>query len=704
MTRRLALSLAAVVALLGVAGRAEAATGSSLTEVRSYDVPLRAERSLATASPGAAFDLIGVHWRGTGRVEVSVRTGRDSWGPWLALDDDASPDLTAAEARTRRGWRIGEGLWVGRATRFRLRALGSVTRARVWTVRSKTSRVPTRVTSAAGKPAYVSRAQWLADESLRRAEADVAPALRFAVVHHTAGPNTYTREEAPAVVRAIMAYHVQSNGWNDIGYNALVDRFGTVYEGRHGGLDRNVVGAHARGFNTGSFGIAVLGELTSIEPSKPAFEALARTLAWRLDLAHVDPLATVEATAAGNERFTAGAAVPLRAISGHRDTGLTACPGNRLYARLPALAQRVAGTGLPKIYDPAVSGEWGGLQTLTARLSASAPWKVTLTAADGSLEAEQSGSAVVVEATWDTATLAAGEYTWRIEAPGATPATGSVGASDASVALALADVSAREAVISPNADGVLDSTTIGYRLSVPATVSAVAVDPAGVAVATLAPARWRRAGAHELAVDGAGLSDGAYTIRLEARSATGESVTTDVGLAITRTLERPSLASALFTPNGDGRGDRLGIGFRLTAPADVRVRVLRDGRWVATPFLTALGAGEHTLEWDGTRAQGRLREGDYAAVLDVTDVTATVSVTLPFLADWTPPRVRLASVVPPRLWVSEPAVLRVVVNGLWRRLEVAAPGHVRLPWVTRIRTLLVVARDRAGNVGELRRP
>ena len=113
------------------------------------------------------------------------------------------------------------------------------------------------------------RASWNADESIRQAPPQLRGlTVRFAVVHHTAGSNDYTRAEAPAVVRAIELYHVKGNGWNDIGYNFLVDRFGTVYEGRYGGVDRNVVGAHALGFNRGSVGVAVLG--TYIDAPPPA--------------------------------------------------------------------------------------------------------------------------------------------------------------------------------------------------------------------------------------------------------------------------------------------------------------------------------------------------------------------------------------------------------------------------------------------------
>ena len=127
----------------------------------------------------------------------------------------------------------------------------------------------------------------------------------MAYVHHTAGTNGYTRLQAPAIVRAIELYHVKGNGWNDIGYNALVDRFGTVYEGRAGGVDRNVVGAHAKGFNTGSFGIAVMGDFRTADPPAAAVDALVKTLAWRLDLA---PRGSARDAQRRSRRATSGSA------------------------------------------------------------------------------------------------------------------------------------------------------------------------------------------------------------------------------------------------------------------------------------------------------------------------------------------------------------------------------------------------------------
>ena len=116
----------------------------------------------------------------------------------------------------------------------------------------------------------------------------------------------YSRAEAAAIVKGIQLFHVQGNGWNDIGYNFLVDRFGTIYEGRFGGVDRNVVGAHAQGFNTGSVGIALLGNYEGVSPTPAAQDAIARLIAWRLDLAHVDPTAFLTFLSGGSDRYPAG--------------------------------------------------------------------------------------------------------------------------------------------------------------------------------------------------------------------------------------------------------------------------------------------------------------------------------------------------------------------------------------------------------------
>src|SRR5690606_21938388 len=87
--------------------------------------------------------------------------------------------------------------------------------------------------------------------------------LKLAVVHHTASTNAYSASQVPSILRSMQAFHMDGNGWNDIGYNFLVDRFGNVWEGRGGGVDKAVIGAHAGGFNTGSVGVSVIGNFES---------------------------------------------------------------------------------------------------------------------------------------------------------------------------------------------------------------------------------------------------------------------------------------------------------------------------------------------------------------------------------------------------------------------------------------------------------
>ncbi len=212
----------------------------------------------------------------------------------------------------------------------------------------------------AGSPLILSRAAWGASERIRRGRANYADTVRFAVVHHTAGSNSYTRARSASIVRGIQRYHVLANGWNDIGYSFLVDKYGQIFEGRYGGVDRNVVGAHAQGFNQGSTGVALIGNYDATSATPAAKAALTRLLAWRLDVAHVDPTTTFSWRSTGNPKFPAGRTITLRTIAGHRDTGYTTCPGSNLYGALPALTVGVWQTGLPKLYFPSVTGAPGG--------------------------------------------------------------------------------------------------------------------------------------------------------------------------------------------------------------------------------------------------------------------------------------------------------------------------------------------------------
>ncbi len=218
-------------------------------------------------------------------------------------------------------------------------------------------------------------------------------------------------------MRGVQLFHVKSNGWNDIGYNFLVDRFGTIYEGRYGGVDRNVVGAHALGFNTGSVGIALLGTYGNTKPSAAAQDAIARVIAWRLDLAHVDPTSTLTFVSGGSERYAAEIPVQLKAVSGHRDTGSTECPGNALYARLGAIAASARAIGGAKIFEPKATAAGSSIR-IRARLSLAQPWIVTITSASGAEVARGTGSGTAVDWTWESGGVPAGPYRWT-SPPGA---------------------------------------------------------------------------------------------------------------------------------------------------------------------------------------------------------------------------------------------------------------------------------------------
>ncbi|MFE8948010.1 peptidoglycan recognition protein [Streptomyces sp. NPDC007856] len=184
------------------------------------------------------------------------------------------------------------------------------------------------------RPRIVTRRGWGADESLREPGFVYTKKVKAAFVHHTDSGNTYTCAQAPSVIRGIYRYHVTSMGWRDIGYNFLVDKCGTIYEGRAGGVAKAVRGAHILGFNSDSMGIAVIGSYGAVKPSGAAVRAVARLTAWKLGLYGADPRGKTYLTSGGGNLYPKGKKVRLNVISGHRDGSATECPGKRLYAEL----------------------------------------------------------------------------------------------------------------------------------------------------------------------------------------------------------------------------------------------------------------------------------------------------------------------------------------------------------------------------------
>ena len=334
------------------------------------------------------FDLVGLHWQGTGTVLFRTRSLAGRWSAWqrAAPEDEDQPDRGSREARARAGWRLGNPYWVGPSDRLALaRPRRRAPAARL--VRLEPGRAldrfapspwPARRRSSPRAGVARERRDPARRAALRR------PRLLLGRPPHGRLEHATRRRSRRRSSAAIELYHVKGNGWNDIGYNFLVDKYGQVFEGRIGGIERNVVGAHAEGFNHGLDRRRPARELRRARRSRRAAErALVQLLAWRLDVAHVDPLSLVNWSSGGNPKYPLGTHVKLRAISGHRDTGFTSCPGTRLYAKLPSVAEQVAATGLPKLYAPTVKGSLGGPIVFTARLSAPAAWTVTVRNAAG---------------------------------------------------------------------------------------------------------------------------------------------------------------------------------------------------------------------------------------------------------------------------------------------------------------------------------
>ncbi|WOX24032.1 peptidoglycan recognition protein [Streptomyces solicathayae] len=186
------------------------------------------------------------------------------------------------------------------------------------------------------RPRIITRKGWGADERLREKKFVYTKKVKAAFVHHSATGNNYTCKQAPSVLRSIYRYHVVSSGWRDFGYNFAVDKCGNIYEGRAGGVSKPVLGAHTRGFNTNSMGIAVLGTFGSSTPPAAAVTAVARLTAWKLGLFGANPRGTTTLTSGGGNLYKKGRKVRLNVISGHRDGFATSCPGARLYKKLGA--------------------------------------------------------------------------------------------------------------------------------------------------------------------------------------------------------------------------------------------------------------------------------------------------------------------------------------------------------------------------------
>ncbi|MEJ4096271.1 N-acetylmuramoyl-L-alanine amidase [Corynebacterium propinquum] len=192
---------------------------------------------------------------------------------------------------------------------------------------------------AVGMPSVVTRQAWGANESFRGNCGPTGMDYKAMTLHHTAGVNNYSRESAAAQVRGAYQYHTQSLGWCDIGYHALVDKFGTIYEGRRDGLNAGILGAHAGGYNTGTFGIAMIGNHQIAPVPQPTINSVGQIAGWRAAQSGFDPSGTVSLTSEGSQyaRYPAGDTRTFNRFHGHRDVDNTECPGDEAVKQWAAI-------------------------------------------------------------------------------------------------------------------------------------------------------------------------------------------------------------------------------------------------------------------------------------------------------------------------------------------------------------------------------
>ena len=295
------------------------------------------------------FDLVGVA-REMRVLQIRVRDDSGRWSNWVDQEDGTpiyvgGADYAQVRAPFRPRGRLHFVNVSGTAGSFADRLVSS---ARSAINAAFLSVASTPVAQAiAPKPRVVSRAAWGADLPSGGCPPRGPPeygAVRAAVIHHTVNANDYTPEEAPSIVLGICRFHVYGNGWNDIGYNALVDRFGTLYEGRAGGLKRPAVGAQAQGFNSQTTSIASIGDHTGEAPTPQAQRSIIQFLAWKMAINRAYPVTgTVQLTSAGGpeSRYPAGAVITVPRIVGHITLGLTACPGGAMIPLIPQITTAV---------------------------------------------------------------------------------------------------------------------------------------------------------------------------------------------------------------------------------------------------------------------------------------------------------------------------------------------------------------------------
>ncbi|EST25155.1 hypothetical protein M877_23115 [Streptomyces niveus NCIMB 11891] len=328
---------------------------------------------------GEEFSSIGLSWKKESAVDsgltAETRIHRDgAWGPWqnvpLGLDDGVAEeakragapafytdDADGAQVRfTSPKGSLPQDLKLSFIDPAKSPATSS-------SDREPSDREPR--TAQAGQPDVKLRKDWGADESLADPGYKTQPSIKAALVHHTVtGNNSYTQEQVRQIINGIYIQHITVLGYGDFPYHFVVDRFGGIWEGRKGSIEMRpgteipgILGGHASGFNTNTFGVAMLGNFEpnnseggedtgpDPKPTEAMTTSLADLLAWKAgqyELAPEGSTQLVSAGGGGTNPHPTGTVLDVPVISAHKDVNVTACPGAKLYESLPDLRKQVA--------------------------------------------------------------------------------------------------------------------------------------------------------------------------------------------------------------------------------------------------------------------------------------------------------------------------------------------------------------------------
>jgi hypothetical protein len=302
----------------------------------------------AVAEAPKRFDAVGLAGE-TRDYEMRVRYPNGTWSEWVEVVDgnplySGGSDHVQLRSRSFRPEGTLHFVNVSGTDSAAHQLLSGARRAiNSAFVRVASPLAPDDASADAPRPSMHGRGDWNGDQCPPRED----PALgkvNSAVVHHTATANRYSSSEVPGIILSICRFHRNGNGWSDIGYNALVDRYGAIWIGRAGAagtfsrdaIEQPIVGAHTGGYNSETTGVSKIGTHTSKRIGTAAMTALRRFIAWKLELHGIHDV---------YDRFTYQSGRVSRRITYHKKLTAgtqyaTSCPGAAAIDQISELQAR----------------------------------------------------------------------------------------------------------------------------------------------------------------------------------------------------------------------------------------------------------------------------------------------------------------------------------------------------------------------------